>query len=131
MNKLLIGLLIIAAGTGVFFLLQKKKNSNELQQPFQQELLLGKWKTMEKSVTDTATAEYRYEFAKDGMFFKTLNDSLIADTGYYNWKDKNKLIWKLNATDTTGTKFVVVKLSADSLKVQTKDSLIIFFSRLK
>jgi hypothetical protein len=129
MKKLFIGLLIIAAGTGVFFLLQKQK-SNEPQQSFQQELLTGKWKTTEKPEKDTVYSQYQYEFSKVGFYLKTLNDSSKADTGYYNWKAKNKLIWKLNATDTAGTEFVVVKLSADSLQLQTKDSLIISFTRL-
>jgi hypothetical protein len=129
MKNLFIGLLIIAAGTGVFFLLQKKKN-NEPQQEFQQELLIGKWKTNEKPVKDSVSARYQYDFVKDGFFLKKLNDSSKVDTGYYNWKDKNKLIWKANATDTGGTELVVVKLSADSLQLQTADSLIISFSRL-
>ena len=42
MNKLFIGLLIIAAGAGVFFFLRNKKSGTSTG--LQKELLVGKWK---------------------------------------------------------------------------------------
>ena len=41
MNKLLIGLLIIAAGAGAFFLL--RKTEQPVTQRIERELLIGKW----------------------------------------------------------------------------------------
>ena len=45
MNKLFIGLLIIAAGTGIYFLLNKKVRATEVA-AINKELIIGKWKTV-------------------------------------------------------------------------------------
>lgn len=128
MNKLFIGLLIVAAGTGVFFFLRTKKNtstSNEIKK----EWILGKWKA--DAGKDSAFSSYNYDFLKDGSILRSLNDSAKADTSHYEWDKNNELLWKENASDSAGKIFSVIKLTLDSLQVQSKDSVKILFTKLK
>lgn len=126
MNKLFIGLLIVAAGAGVFFVLRKKKNTTTYS--INKEWIIGKWKAGDKK--DSAFSQYSYDFLKDGNIIRSLNDSAKADTSHYEWK-KNELIWKETAGDSTGKVFSVLKLTQDSLQLQSKDSLQILFIRTK
>ena len=127
MNKLFIGLLIVAAGTGVFFLLRKKKNTttNEIKK----EWLVGKWKA--DAGKDSAFSSYRYDFLKDGNILRSLNDSAKADTSHYEWNKANELVWKEKASDSSGKTFAVVKLTQDSLQVRAADSSIVLFIKTK
>ena len=130
MNKLLIGLLIVAAGAGAFFLLRKKK-ATEPTTKINKEWIIGQWKTDDRIPGDSSFHLYRYGFLKDGHIVRSLNDSSAADTTHYEWKKKNELRWSGNTVDTTIKKFAVIKLTLDSLQVQTKDSAILLFTKLK
>ncbi|MGH2554076.1 MAG: hypothetical protein ACRDEB_10180 [Chitinophagaceae bacterium] len=128
MNKLIIGLLIIAAGTGVFFLLRKKKNeiaTNDIKK----EWLAGNWKAA--AGKDSVFSMYRYEFQKNGNIIRTINDSVAPDTLHYEWTKGNELLWKNNTSDSTGNILTVIKLTQDSLQVYSKDSAQILFTKLK
>ncbi len=128
MNKLLIGLLIAAAGTGAFFLLRKKTTTVKTIQ-INKEWMVGKWKTDAVIPGDSSFRLYRYDFLKDGNILRSLNDSAKADTLHYSWKKNNELVWT-SATDSAGKVFTVTKLTVDSLQVQTKDSTSILFTKL-
>ena len=128
MNKLLIGLLLVAAGAGIFFLLRKKKNETTTND-IKKEWILGKWKA--DAGKDSAFSSYRYDLLKDGSILRSLNDSAKVDTSHYEWNKNNELVWKQNASDSTGNIFSVVKLTLDSLQVQSKDSVTILFIKLK
>ncbi|HMK25227.1 MAG TPA: hypothetical protein VK483_04290 [Chitinophagaceae bacterium] len=128
MNKLFIGLLIVAAGAGTFFLLRKKNNTTTTND-IKKEWIVGKWKA--DAGKDSAFRSYNYDFLKDGNVIRSLNDSAKADTSHYEWNKKNELIWKKNAGDSTGRIFSVLKLTQDSLQVQSKDSTTILFTKLK
>src|SRR5258705_13563940 len=127
MNKLFIGLLIVAAGAGVFFFLRKKKNTTT--NDIKKEWILGKWKA--DAGKDSAFSSYSYDFLKDGNVVRSLNDSAKADSSHYAWNKANELVWKQNASDSTGKMFAVLKLTQDSLLVQSKDSATILFTKLK
>ena len=130
MNKLLIGLLVVAAGAGAFLLLRKKKNvsvSNEIKK----EWIIGVWKTDAVMATDSNFSKYRFNFQKDGNIVRSLNDSAKADTAHYEWNKKNELLWKEKAGDSTGKIFSVLKLTQDSLQVQSQDSATILFVKMK
>ncbi|HEY6063499.1 MAG TPA: hypothetical protein VIV35_07815, partial [Chitinophagaceae bacterium] len=99
MNKLFIGLLIVAAGAGAFFLLRKKKNSTTTND-IKKEWIVGKWKA--DAGKDSAFSNYSYDFLKDGNMVRSLNDSAKADTSHYEWNRNNALIWKDKASDSTG-----------------------------
>lgn len=121
MKKVFIGLLILAAGAGVFFLLRKKKNETAIT--INKELIVGKWKAVaEQPAKDSAQPIYQYEFQQPGAVIRSLSDSAITDTSYYEWSRKNELVWKQNASDTAGTIYTVVLLTKDSLQLQSKDS---------
>jgi hypothetical protein len=144
MKKLFIGLLVVAAGAGTFYFLQKKKTGND--KPVDKELLLGKWKMDSISVSpkDSALAsilsitpkgpsvhEYRFDFQKDGAVLQALNDSVKVDTSYYEWNKENELLIKESLKDSTSEVYSVKKLSIDSLVLQSKDSAVYVLTKLK
>jgi len=128
MNKLLIGLLIIAAGTGAFLLLRKKKNSTATNS-LNKEWVIGKWKTNATPGNDSVFSKYSYDFLKEGKILRSLTDSTKADTLQYEWSKNNELIWKENAVDSTVKSYAVTKLTADTLQLQSKDSVTILFTK--
>jgi len=145
MNKLLIGLLIVAAGAGAFFLL-RKKNSSATNNDIKKEWIVGKWKieALDLGKTKDSTSQfmfaliasldsnlysYQYDFRQDNQIISSLPVSQKADTIHYEWKG-NQLIWKERG-DTTGQLLSLIKLNKDSLMLQTKDSAIILFTKLK
>jgi len=134
MNKLFVGLLIVAAGAGVFFLLRKKKPVSEITE-LKKELIIGKWMpdTSQKK-QDSLFTKFRYDFTKDGSVFRSLNDSAKADTSHYEWNRNNELVWSAltgKPTDSVANAFVVLKLNNDSLQLQRRDSSIILFLKAK
>lgn len=128
MNKLFIGLLIVAAGAGAFFLLRKKKSTTTTSD-IKKEWIVGKWKA--DAGKDFVFSSYSYYFLKDGNIVRSLNDSAKADTSHYEWNKNNALVWKQNASDSTGKIFSVLKLTQDSLQVQAADSSTVLFIKVK
>ena len=142
MKQLIIGLLVIAAGAGAFYFLQKKKTSISIEK----ELLVGKWKlnsldakTKDSSAyslsaiaaIDSNLTKYHYDFRKDGNVFTSLTGSAKVDTSHYEWAKKNRLTWKENTRDSTGEVFTVTRLTNDSLLLLSKDSATFVFTRVK
>ena len=130
MNKLFIGLLLITAGAGVFFVL-RQKNASNTSTKLNKEWIIGKWKTDNMLPGDSSFQLYHYDFTKDGHIVRSLNDSSATDTTHYEWKKKNELRWSGNNIDTTIKEFAVIKLTVDSLQLQTKDSASILFIKVK
>lgn len=128
MNKLFIGLLIVAAGAGVFILLRNKKKPAAANQ-INKEWIIGKWKA--DAGKDAPFSQYSYYFLEDGKIVRSLNDSARADTSHYEWNKKNELLWKENVSDSAGKTFSVVKLTKDSLQVLGADSSTILFTKSK
>ena len=128
MNKLFIGLLIIAAGAGTFFLIRKKNNTTTTND-IKKEWIVGKWKA--DAGKDSVFSSYNYDFLKDGNILRSLTDSVKADTSHYEWNRTNELVWKEKVSDSTGKIFAVLKLTQDSLQVRSKDSATILFTKLK
>lgn len=128
MKNVLIGLLIVAAGTGIFFLLRNKKKP-AAKNKINKELIIGKWKA--DAGKDSAFSQYSYGFLEDGNIVRSLNDSTKADTSHYEWNKDNELVWKEKAGDSTSKVFAVIKLTQDSLNLQSKDSASILFTKLK
>ena len=144
MNKLLIGLLIIAAGAGAFFYFRNKKQSST-ENSIQKELLIGKWK-MESIQTgkdssnsflvgimgtvDSNLLKYGYEFTKEGNILRSLGDSITKDSSRYEWNKKDQLVWKDDSKDVS-TALHIFKLNKDSLQVESSDSTIILFTKSK
>ena len=129
MNKLFIGLLIVAAGTGAFFLLRKKKTTDANK--INKEWIIGKWETDAVIPGDSTFRLFRYEFQKEGNILRSLNDSAKADTTHYEWNKKNDLVWSKKPGDSTGRIYSVIKLTTDSLQVRSEDSTMILFTKVK
>jgi lipopolysaccharide export system protein LptC len=144
MKKIVIGLLVIAAGAGVYYFLQTKKTASENK--LQKELLIGKWKMDSLSVrshdsTGEATIAligaldsnfytYHYDVLADGHILQSLHDTITTDTSYYEWKG-NELLIKEGTKDTTAEAFTISTLTTDSLVILSKDSSSLVFSKLK
>ncbi|HKO82494.1 MAG TPA: hypothetical protein VJU78_18920 [Chitinophagaceae bacterium] len=143
MKKVFIGLLIVAAGAAAFFFLRKKQTtitSNNLQK----EWIIGKWKLdsihLSKDSNDKSIPgiigiiapdlmKYRYEFKPGGSV--VLVDSLTKDSSNYDWNKKDQLIWKEHPADTSGEIFNVSIPHKDSLLLQSTDSVVLLFTKLK
>ncbi len=145
MKKLFIGLLIVAAGAAIFFLLQKK-DIPLTASTFQQEKIIGKWKfdsifftndSIEKLmpgivlVVDSNLRKYHYEFSKDGSIAFLVGDSLVKDSSTYEWNKEKQLVWKEKPADNSGDVFNVTQLTNDSLALQSKDSSVLLFTKVK
>ena len=143
MKKVFIGLLILAAGAGAFFFLRKKQN-NIASNNIQKEWVVGKWKLdsiiLSKDSNDKFTQgiigivapdlmKYRYEFKTSGSVL--LTDSLTKDSSNYEWNKKNQLVWKENPADTSGEIFNVSIPHKDSLILQSTDSAVLLFTKVK
>jgi hypothetical protein len=145
MKKLFIGLLIAAAGAAIFFL-PREKNKSMTANNFQQEQIIGKWKldsllfatvsndsfmpgTM--GMVDSNLRKYHYEFTRDGSIAFSLGDSLIKDSSGYEWYEEDKLVWKENPADSSGGIFKVSQLTNDSLALQSKNSSVLLFTKVK
>src|SRR5258706_5698914 len=144
MKKLFIGLLIIAAGAGAYYFLQKQKSETPVT--FEQELLVGKWKMDSMFVASNDSAshliagiaggdsnfhKYQFDFQKEGTIVQTLHNRAKTDTSWYEWNKKNELLIKESATDSTGEIYSVNKLNLDSLVLQSKDSAVLVLTKLK
>lgn len=136
MNKLLIGLLIIAAGAGTFLFLRKKKNET-VPNEFKKELIIGKWKTNDVMTNDSGITNFQFEFKQNGTIIRSLNDSAKADTIHFKWNKANELVWaeltpkeKEKPVDSTEKIYKVIKLTADSFRVKAADSSTILFTKV-
>jgi hypothetical protein len=143
MKKLFIGLLIIAAGAAIFLMLQNK-DKTITGNNFQKEQIIGKWKLDSlwslkdsnthfiKGLFDPKLKEYhQYEFKKDGSIFQFADDSLTQDSSRYEWTKENQLGWKEYLADTSVEVFNISLLDKDSMKLQSKDSSVLLFTKVK
>ena len=147
MKQIILAVILLAAtGGGIYYLLQKKKQNNSVN--FKQEQILGKWKidslVAQKDSTkdglaillfamDSTTEKLVYDFQPDGMVFVSLpSDSLQKkDTSSFAWNDKKELVWKEKSTDSTADTMTVIKLGKKDLVVQSADSTLIYFRKVK
>ena len=131
MNKLIIGLLIIAAGAGAYFLLKNKKNTTETVS-INKEFIIGKWKTeKDHAVKDSLQPNYQYEFKNDRIALRSISDTTKADTLKYEWGKTSQLVLKGNTADSTIKTYIVEKLTKDSLQFMSEDSIVTLLTRLK
>jgi len=127
MNKVFIGLLVVAAGAGVFFYF-RKKNKETKDPAFKKEWIIGKWEFKAK---DSAEQSFHYQFDSTGTVLKSVSDTIKADTLHYSWDKKNKLVFGKTEDDSTAKIFSIVKLTSDTLQIQSKDSVITLFTKVK
>ena len=138
MNKLLIGLLIVAVGAAVLIYFNRKAGNKPTQDSLTKEWIIGKWKEDKQPGNDSNFITYNYHFLKDGKLLRSLNDATKADTLHYEWSKNNDLVWsewtpsqKEKATDSTGKSYAVIKLTQDSLQMLSMDSVFILFIKTK
>jgi hypothetical protein len=130
MNKLLIGLLIVAAGAGAYLLL-KKNNSHHIK-AVEETAILGKWKISAHETNDSSGLSARYDFLDNGKLLVFENDStMVADTIPYHWQKDHVLVINDVKGDSTGKEFTILKLNADSLTIQDRSTDTLTFLRMK
>lgn len=131
MKNFFIGLLVVAAGTAVYFFVIKKKKDQPVT-GINKEWIIGKWKTdIAQAVADSTKPPVTYDFQKEGIALRSVSDTVKADTLHYAWKETGELLLKEKAADTTGTVLTVSKLTADSLEVKGSDNIAVLFTKLK
>ena len=147
MKKIIIGLLFIAAaGTGVYYFLNEKKNTTATNS-IKKEKLIGKWKidslvAMNDSTRDglalllfaiDSTARNQvYDFRESGqVLVSLLSDSVSKkDTSSYVWNKENEMLWKEKYTDSTAETMTVIKLDKKDFILQSKDSTLVYFKKI-
>ena len=143
MKKLFIGLLIIAAGAGTYYFLQKEKTIAD--DPFDKELIVGSWKVDAlhlspkdsanlaaiQLLNDSSLKNSRFDFQKDGHFIQTPQDHAKNDTSYYEWGKSNELLIKESPKDSLSQIYSINKLDKDSLILQSKDSAVFVLTRIR
>jgi len=130
MKKIFIGLLILAAGAGAYYLLSQQKKIEPVSEN-KETLLLGKWKAgFPASGKDSLFAGFQYEFLKEGIALIRDTASATADSSIYSWNKEGELLFKENAADSTADRFTVLQLTKDSLQVKNKDNVTYLFTRL-
>lgn len=130
MKKIIIGLLIVAAGAAAYYLYTRKKSNDPVTEN-KNELILGKWKLISATGGyDSLVKKYEYEFIQDSIALIRDSAEATADSSIYAWSKTGELQFKENAADSTTDSFVVLKLNKDSLQVRNKDSITYLFTRL-
>ena len=143
MKKVFFGLLILAAGTSIYFLMRKQNKLNDAHNS-KHDWILGQWKLDSIRVSGDSTGQfmvgimgmvdsnllnYHYEFQKNGIIKTTLSDSLVQDSVRYEWNKQDQLVWKEYPSDTTGEAFTVLLPHPNSLVLQSQDSTSLMFSK--
>ena len=130
MKKIIIGLLVIAAGAAAYYLYSKNETTGSGNEK-QQALILGKWELISTTGgNDSLAKKYQYEFIQHGIALIRDSATATADSSIYVWSKAGELQFKENAADSTADTFVVLKLNTDSLQVRNKDSITYLFTRL-
>lgn len=131
MKKIFIGLLIVAAGAGAYYLLTQSKNIVPVTEN-NSTLLLGKWKAGEPgSGSDSSLLDgSQYDVLKDGLVLVRDSADAAPDNVYYTWTANGDLQIRLKSTDSTGENLKVVQLTKDSLQLKDKNSKFHHFFRL-
>ncbi len=125
MKIILITLLLVAAGTGIwFFLANKNKINKPTPQPMLQ--LAGNWETVGK---DSANNNERFRFTADSLLFHTTTDSLPADTFHYQLRDAQLVLTHGNG-DSSVNYLSILLATADTLQLKTADSSILLLHRI-
>ena len=137
MKKMFIVLLIAAAGAGAYFYFSYKQKHSANNQ---QELIIGKWKidsvdavrSKDSSIrfvsaADSNLRKYEFEFDKQGSVIKNMNGT--QDSSHYKFDDNDLLVW--NDADTSKITWTINKLHSLNLVIQSKDSSVFSFRKIK
>ena len=146
MKKIILAVILLAAaGSGIYYLLQKKRVEDSLT-TIDKELVIGKWKidslVAQKDATNVGLAlllfamdsnakKQVYDFQTNGQVFVSLpNDTLSKkDTSSFTWGKDKELLWKDNYSDSTVESMTVIKLDKKDLVLRSADSVFVYFKK--
>lgn len=132
MKKVLIGLLIAAAGTGIYFFISTRKKAAQPTTRYSQEWIIGKWESHRNdSVPDSLFSVQHWEFSKEGIAVFHNQRPALTDSFRFSWKDSLTLSLKKSIEDSTETIFNIVRLQPDSLELKTAESTGIQLTKMK
>lgn len=130
MKKLLIVLLIIAAGVTGYYLYTQKTSS--ASNSYDHAQLTGNWETISVSpLKDSTQLGIHYQFGKDVLLLKAGADSIAKDSLQYSWIKNGELQLKKKQPDSSVLHLVIQQLTADSLRWIQDDSTVIQFIKMK
>jgi hypothetical protein len=142
MKIIFIVLLVAVLGAGTYYFFTRKNSSPSNAK----ELIVGKWKIDSVDIsrsTDSSLAiialvlaaadsnlhNYQFDISGDGLIIGSLNGG-VRDTSYYEFASEPEfLLW--SAEDSVKTKWEIRKLDSANLVVQSKDSVIFYFQKIK
>jgi len=145
MKKIILAVIIVAAaGGGAYYLLKKQNSSSVI---FNKELATGKWKIDSLVAANDTSANFAlllfaidsnarklvYDFQADGKVFVTnpADSSAKKDTSAFAWGKEKEILWKEKSTDSTTESMTVVKLNKEDFVLQSKDSILVYFRKIK
>lgn len=126
MKKVLIGLIIIAAGAGIFFYLRSKQNPITENSNKNKELILGTWKvdsshsvdladSSDQSLIDSIYKSTIYTFKPNGQVAMTiLQDKASAS---YEFITDSTILWTLHHKDSVVTYVKILQLDSSNLVI--------------
>lgn len=80
---------------------------------------------------DSNLRKYNYEFTNDGSVAFSVGDSSVKHGSTYEWNKEKQLAWKRKATDSSADVFTISQLNDDSLALQSKDSSVLLFTKVR
>lgn len=146
MKKIILAVILLAAaGGGTYYLLKKQKTSTAT---INKELTTGKWKidslvpVNDSSSTnfalllfamDSNSRKLVYDFQPDGKVIVSnpADSNAKKDTTSFRWGKDKEIFWKERITDTATERMTVVKLDKEDFVLQSKDSILIYFRKMK
>ena len=145
MKKIILAVIIVAAaGGGTYYLLKKQNFPSVI---INKELATGKWKIDSLVAANDTSANFAlllfaidsnarklvYDFQPDGKVFVTnpADSSAKKDTSAFAWGKEKEILWKEKSTDSTMESMTVVKLNKEDFVLQSKDSILVYFRKIK
>ncbi|MBN8688968.1 MAG: hypothetical protein J0M10_18300 [Chitinophagales bacterium] len=131
MKKIFIGLLILAAGTGAYFLLKQPQTPTPDSEN-RTVLLQGNWVARFPATgKDSLFTTFQYAFLQDGLALIRDTATATTDSSYYAWSKTGDLLFKEKQTDSVAVNtYTVLLLNKDSLLVKDTANKEYLFTRL-
>jgi hypothetical protein len=146
MKKIILVVIVLAAaGGGAYYLLKKKNNTTTT---INKELATGKWKidslgavndssssnfAMLLFAMDSTARDHIYDFLADGKVVVTNphDSSGKKDSSSFAWGKEKEILWKEKSSDSLPEIMTVVKLDSSDFILRSKDSVLVYFKKIK
>ena len=132
MKNVFIGLLVLAAGAGVYFFLIQKQKGPEQEKGLHKEWITGQWKiSPPEPGGDSLLTDGQWEFRKNGEAFYQAAGQTEKDTLRFNWQQDSTLQISSRTNDKFGISFRVLRLTADTMQWEGDEQQTLQLLKLK